>query len=136
MQVTRDVVTDLWGVYESGEASADTRALVEAFLSQDAELARALRAPAALTAPRVPDLPPDHGRQALALTQKLLRRRQWLLGLALFFSFLPGWTVHTSTLRWTMWRDLPMVAMAAVVVAAGLWVAYALAARRLRVKGF
>ena len=44
--------------------------------------------------------------------------------------------MHTSTLRWTMWRDLPVVAMAAVVVAAGLWVAYALAARRLRVKGF
>jgi len=43
MKVTRDVITDLWAVYESGEASADTRALVEEFLREDPEHARKLR---------------------------------------------------------------------------------------------
>ena len=33
--VTRDVIADLWPVYRSGEASADTRRLVESYLAGD-----------------------------------------------------------------------------------------------------
>ena len=43
MNVTRDVITDLWPVYASGEASPDTRALVEAFLQGDPEFARLIQ---------------------------------------------------------------------------------------------
>ena len=39
MKVTRDVVVDLLPLYLAGEASSDTRALVEAFLESDPELA-------------------------------------------------------------------------------------------------
>ena len=35
MKITRSVIVDLWAVYVSGEASADTRALVEEFLRGD-----------------------------------------------------------------------------------------------------
>ena len=47
MNVTREIVKDLLPLYVSGEASADTRTLVESFLREDPELARlvdALRA--------------------------------------------------------------------------------------------
>ena len=37
-QVTKDMVRDLLPVYLAGEASADTRAVVEAFLAEDREL--------------------------------------------------------------------------------------------------
>jgi len=40
MEVTRDVILDLLPLYLAEEASADTRALVEAHLSQDRDLAR------------------------------------------------------------------------------------------------
>ncbi len=40
--VTRDVITDLWPLYVSGEASQETRGLIDAFLSQDPEFARKL----------------------------------------------------------------------------------------------
>ena len=43
MHVTRDVVSDLWPLYASGEASADTRALVDAFLAGDPAFAQSLR---------------------------------------------------------------------------------------------
>ena len=40
MKITRDVITDLLPVYLSGEASADTKALVELFLKDDPEFAK------------------------------------------------------------------------------------------------
>lgn len=44
MKVTREVVMDLLPLYLSGEASADSRALIVAFLAQDPELAERIRA--------------------------------------------------------------------------------------------
>ncbi len=43
MNVTREVILDLLPVYLSGEASPATRALVEEFLQQDAQLAQRIR---------------------------------------------------------------------------------------------
>ena len=40
MNVTRQVVADLLPIYISGEASGDTRALVEDFFRQDPEFER------------------------------------------------------------------------------------------------
>lgn len=138
MKITRDVVSDLWPAYESGEASPDTRAVVEAFLREDPELARILGGQksaemlrAAAVAP-----PPDRDKAALARTQRLIRRRQWLLGLALFLTLLPGWTVVTDDVRFVLWRDLPLLAAASLLAAAGTWAAYLVEGRRLRVKGF
>ena len=39
MEVTRNVVLDLMPLYLAGEASADSRVLVESFLDTDPELA-------------------------------------------------------------------------------------------------
>jgi len=51
-------------------------------------------------------------------------------------TLVPGWTVHTSSVRWTLWRDLREVALASLLVGASLWAAYARNRRRLRIKGF
>src|SRR5258706_9503354 len=37
MTITRSIILDLWSAYASGEASQDTRALVDAFLRDDPE---------------------------------------------------------------------------------------------------
>jgi hypothetical protein len=33
--VTRDVISDLWPLYRAGEASADSKRMIEAFLAED-----------------------------------------------------------------------------------------------------
>ena len=54
MNVTREVIRDLWPLFEAGEASPDTRALVKEFLDNDPEFARQLRAQAAEPCRRPP----------------------------------------------------------------------------------
>ena len=71
MKVTRDVVSDLWPLYAAGEASADTRALVDDFLAGDEEFARALRHGVDLPAIDL-SLPPDEEARALARTRELV----------------------------------------------------------------
>jgi hypothetical protein len=43
LDVTRDVVSDIWPLYQAGEASADSRALIETFLSEDDPFASVLK---------------------------------------------------------------------------------------------
>jgi hypothetical protein len=43
LDVTRDVVSDLWPLVRAGEASADSRSLVDAFLAADAAYAAQLK---------------------------------------------------------------------------------------------
>lgn len=44
LEVTRKVVSDLWPLVRTGEASADSRSLVDAFLAQDQGFAATLQA--------------------------------------------------------------------------------------------
>jgi hypothetical protein len=60
VNVTREVVRDLWSLCASGEASDDTRQLVDAYLASDAELARTLRRDSPAIDARSLELPPDH----------------------------------------------------------------------------
>src|SRR6185503_8139661 len=69
----------------AGEASAATRALVEAHLARDADLAERLREARAL--PNLaPGLPPELELRALRRTRGALARQRWLFGLAIAFT--------------------------------------------------
>jgi len=137
MTLTRDIVRDLLPLYAAGEASADTRAAVEAWLRTDPELAslaEALRAGEA--APAVQQLPPEGARASLTRTKRLLRRRTWFLALALFFTGLPlSFAAGTEGLIFFLLRDAPGVAAISLVVAANFWIAFAVTTRRLKVVG-
>lgn len=137
MNVTREIVKDLLPLYVAGEASAETRAAVEEWLGRDAELARLVEALRRDSAP-TPALPvtPGAGQAALATTKTLLRRRTWLLALALFFTGLPlSFVFDSGGLRFLMLRDAPLASLACLAVAVVLWVAFGAIARRLRVTG-
>jgi len=74
MDVTRDVVSDLWPLYRSGEASGETRGLVEAFLKADAPFATLLRESETLTvAARAVRLSPDAELRLLEEAQRRAR---------------------------------------------------------------
>ena len=64
MNITRDVINDLLPVYLAGDASADTRALLEDYLRRDPALAADVRAQAEKSAALLSSLgaapAPDH----------------------------------------------------------------------------
>jgi hypothetical protein len=88
MRITRNIVTDLWPLYVSGEASPDSRALVDEFLSQDPDFGRILRANGAevvLKAAPV-TLPPGLEARWLTRTRRILQGRSRLRLLAAAFT--------------------------------------------------
>jgi anti-sigma factor RsiW len=137
MNVTREIVKDLLPLYVAGEASAESRAVVEEWLRTDPELVRladALRDDSA--PPAAAAVTPASGQAALAAAKALLRRRAWLLALALLFTALPlSFAFDSGGLRFFMLRDAPLSSSIAMAAALGLWIAFGMVARRLRVTG-
>jgi hypothetical protein len=132
VNVTRDVVADLWPIYEAGEASADTRALVDEFLASDPSFAETLRVSPSMSLPAV-DLMPDAKLAALKRTRDLVRGNSWLRVLRLvgfvFTLFAFGRIVSD-----TSWDVSPRAFIADVVLATIAWVSYALLLRRYRMR--
>ena len=85
MTIARSVIVDLWPAYASGEASQDTRALVDAFLRDDPELARQLREDPLGTL-EAPMPSPDLEMRALTKARRRLGGFRSLLFMAMLFS--------------------------------------------------
>jgi ferric-dicitrate binding protein FerR (iron transport regulator) len=81
VDITRDVVSDLWSLCRSGEASADSRALVDAFLSKDDDFASTLRESEKLSG-AIPALrlSPDAERRLLDDARKRARTKLVVIG--------------------------------------------------------
>jgi hypothetical protein len=99
MKITRDVVVDLWPLYESKEASADTRSVVEEFLAGDPEFARILREDASgkLLAAAPVAREPDHEMKAFAAARRRLARKDWPLFFAMLFSMMAFGRIVSDT---------------------------------------
>jgi anti-sigma factor RsiW len=135
MKVTRDVVKDLLTVYAAGEASSDTRALVEDWLRSDAELARQVKQADRVRLPDVPAPSPTLEKRALDRTRRHLRWRSVLLGFTIYVSTLPlsvtfGRRGYEGLLI-DNWPERIVV----VAIAVALWVIYWRVSRRMRVSG-
>jgi hypothetical protein len=122
MNVTREVISDLWPVYEAGEASADTRALVEEFLRQDPEFARLLEGHSEelLLRAQAPRLASDREVQALQRTKRLLHGWDWLLFLAILFST----SAFGRIIADTSWDVSPINFAITAIIALIFWVAF------------
>lgn len=137
MNVTHNVVTDLLPLYLAGEASDDTRVLVEAYLKQNPSFAVEVREQAdksatlrrALTA--VPSA--DHEKLTLQRVRRFNRRRANLLGVSIAATLMPlAFGFDGGHVQWIMLRDQPGQALAFWIAAGGSWIAYYLTGRRLR----
>jgi hypothetical protein len=84
LEVTRDVVSDLWPLYKSGDASTDSRALVETFLAEDRALAEKLRLSESLSGviPGI-HLSPDVERRLLDDARQRARTKLLLIGVGI-----------------------------------------------------
>ena len=108
MKITRDIVTDLLPVYLSGEASADTKALVDSFLKDDPEFAKLIDENGAVLPDGQIKLSKDIEMDTLNKTTKLLRDRSTYLAFAIFFLLLPAsFKVGEGGFQW-LWADMPL----------------------------
>ena len=136
MKITRDVISDLLPAYMSGEASPDTRALVEELAAKDPDIARLVesarqeRSDPMLQHPLA--LPANLERETVTRTRGVLRRRTWTLALAIWLTCLPMTYVFTERIRFLMFRDVPGSRLL-WLVAALLWMDYIRQSRRLRI---
>lgn len=139
MKVTREVVLDLLPVYLAGEASPDTRALIEEYLKQDTELAQRIRLQwADNLAAAVPSaLPPDLELRSLRRTRNLLGWQKWLFGFAISFtalSFTSEISFHEGSVKefHFLIRDFPLQFGTCAALAIACWIGYYAIRRHLR----
>lgn len=135
MKITREVVKDLLAVYSAGEASSDTRALVEEWLRSDPELARQVEQAGSVTLPEVPPLPPTIEKQALDRTRRHLRWRMVLFGLAAYVTTLPFSITFGSRGYEGLLIDEWPERIVVMALAVALWVIFWRVSRRARVAG-
>jgi hypothetical protein len=134
MNITKNIINDLIPLYFANECSADTRALVEEYLQQNPEqgdeLRRIINTPVPGTVPPAKNL--DEVR-AFRQARRRLRRRSWLMALAIFFSLAPFSSFSADDGRsWWFLRDAPRAALVYAAIGVGFWILYAVERSRSR----
>lgn len=93
LEVTREVVSDLWPLVRAGEASADSRTLVDGFLADDESFAERLRSAEALPEALPPiRLSPDAELRLLDEARGRARLKLLIIGGAVALVGLMGMT--------------------------------------------
>ena len=120
MKVTRNVVNDLLPLYQAGEASEDSRALVDEFLRDNPDYQREISERSALAdslaTQSLPPPDPNLERTTLERTRRYIRTRNILVGLAIALWIIPfTFTFGPDGVRWILWRDNPILAVLCVV---------------------
>jgi hypothetical protein len=136
MNVTRNVIADLLPLYEAGEGSADTRALVEQFLKEHPDMRAEAPVDAMLKAEPASRSEQEQ-RATLERTRSLIRWRMILFGLAIG-SNLTAFSFTFSSdkgITWIMWRDAPGMGLILLAIAAASWLAYFRVDKKLTVSG-
>jgi hypothetical protein len=97
--ITREIIADLYPLYLSGDASPDTRRLVEAFVKEDPEFLQVLEESGrdSLKAYATPTLSPDHELKTLARLKRRISEPTWPLSLAMIFSGLAFGRIVSDT---------------------------------------
>jgi anti-sigma factor RsiW len=133
MKVTKDIINDLIPLYAANECSADTRALVDEYLRQNPRLAEELRR--IINTPVAGAAPPGDGLDEVRAFREArcrLRRRSWLMALAIFFSCAPFSYFSDDKRTWWMLRDATGSALVFAALGLVLWLIYAVDRRRWR----
>lgn len=140
MNITRDLITDLLPIYFSGEASADTRALVEEYFRENPEFERIAK----LAATPLEALRPvgrsaeerEIEKRALQRTRKEVRDRNVWRAFAIAWMLVPFTiVVINGHVAWLMIRDNPLQAGIFFVCSALCWIAYYVKGRKPDLSG-
>ena len=95
MKITREVVKDLLPAYFSGEASSDTKSLVEDYFRENPEFERMARSAGTpldtLRTARPVVASSEKEKRDLESVRGAIDQRKWLFGLSLFLTLSPLW---------------------------------------------
>ncbi len=84
IEITRDVVSDLWPLYRAGEASRDSKVLVDRFLAEDSDFAATLHKSGELGAAMPPfRLSPEAERRLLDDARARARNKLTVVGVGI-----------------------------------------------------
>lgn len=128
------VMSDLLVVYLAGDASAETRVLVEKYAQENEQFAALLLA----SSQPLPQTPPgkDSAMETLEKTRKYLKLQKILFGTGLFFSLMPFTVlVQKGKVTFLMLRDAPTWSIACACLSAAAWICYWVAWRRVAKTG-
>lgn len=128
MNVSRDVMIDLLPVYFSGEASEDTKQLLEGYFRENPEFERIARSAATplealrAAAPIAPEA--EKEKKALESVHKEMWRKKVFFGTALFLTLFPlAFFYSNGHFQWLL-RENPWEAAVCWSLAAVLWLAH------------
>jgi len=135
INITRDVIADLLPVYESGEASEDTRNLVREFLERDPEFARLIPKLERMRIGKEGVAPsPDLQMKSLIRTKRLMRQQTSVMAVAIFFTLAPFvFTIRNNRVDFLLIRDAPTVGGIWFALAAAMWIIYFMIRSRMKV---
>ncbi len=133
MNITKDIITDLWPLYADGTASADTRAMVEEFLRQNSEWAATLQKAAkdAGTPLPAPAVKPDEETRSLNRIKLRFRVMRWMLLLAMVCTCQAFGRIISDT----SWDVSPRAFIATAALAGVFWIGFFIAMLRCRKLG-
>lgn len=150
MNVTRDVVRDLLPAYFGGEATEDTRRLVEEFFRSDPDFERQAREQGAemqlVGSVAQPSADAAQETSALARVHRILKRKRRLFGIALALtinSVLVGLSFqittdaggHITSIHWIQFAFQKYLVMSLATAAAIAWLLYFITERAPGRKG-
>jgi len=133
MNITKGVIADLFPLYLEKECSPDTRVLVEEYLQLNPQDAQELQRIASTSlpggAPAAKDL--DETR-SFREARRVVRRRSWVLGFAIFFSLAPFSILHTGERTYWLLREAPGTAGIYGALALVCWIVWTVMRNRSR----
>ena len=125
--ISRDVVLDLLPLYLAGEASEDSKQLVDGYIHANPEFATWLKENQASLIPAPPLSPSAQlEKETFMKFKNEQRRKSFLLALAIFFTAMPFAFIFEGDkgLVWWMIKDSPSQAYGFLFIAVCTWIGY------------
>jgi hypothetical protein len=134
MNVTKEVITDLFPLYVANECSKDSRVLVERYLQQNPSQAEELRRVMDTAVPGgTAQLPGSTEVRSLREARRRVRHQSWLMGLAIFFSLAPFSFLFTGGKIYWVFRESPGTAAVYALIGIGCWSLYCVLRSRSKI---
>jgi ferric-dicitrate binding protein FerR (iron transport regulator) len=133
MNITKDIIADLFPLYLEKECSSDTRALVEEYFQRNPQDAQELHRIASTSLPGAAPLAKDLDEtRSLREARRVVRRRSWVLGFAIFFSLAPFSVMFTGQKTYWLLKESPGTALIYGALALACWIAWTVMRNRSR----